>query len=98
MKVTVSFRNELDTRAAEKTLSNKRLKQDVPHLTIQVHQKFVEVRCGRRNRLVNADGKQSNSFTTCAAGCSAARAAKLLQVQRHNRAKTRGLPRQDNHE
>ena len=29
MKVTVSFRNELDTRAAEKTQSDERLKQDI---------------------------------------------------------------------
>ena len=43
MKVTVSFRNELDTRAAEKTQSDERLKQDMQHLMIQVHQKFVDV-------------------------------------------------------
>ena len=43
MKVIVSFRNELDTRAAEKTLSDERLKQDIQHLMIQLHQKFVEV-------------------------------------------------------
>ena len=43
MKVIVSFRNELDTRAAEKTLSDERLKQNIQHLMLQLHQKFVEV-------------------------------------------------------
>ena len=43
MKVTESFRNELDTRAAEKTQSDERLKQDMQYLMIQVHQKFVDV-------------------------------------------------------
>ena len=43
MKVFLSFRNELDTRAAVKTKSDEGLKRDTQHLTIQVHQKFVEV-------------------------------------------------------
>ena len=43
MKVTVSFPNELDTRAAEETQSDERPKQDIQHLMIQVHQKFVDV-------------------------------------------------------
>ena len=43
MKVTVLFRNKLDTRAAEKTQSDQRLKQDMQQLMIQVHQKFREI-------------------------------------------------------
>ena len=43
MKVTVSFRNGLDIRAAEKTEPDEVLKQDIQHLMIQVHQKMVEV-------------------------------------------------------
>ena len=43
MKVIVSFRAELDTRAAEKAQSDELLKQDIQRLMMQVHQKFVEV-------------------------------------------------------
>ena len=43
MKVIVSFWNELDTRAAEITQSDDRLKHDIQHLMIQMHQKFVKV-------------------------------------------------------
>ena len=43
MKVMVSFRTQLDTRAVEKTQSDERLKQDMQHLMVQVHHKFVEV-------------------------------------------------------
>ena len=43
MKVIVSFRGELDTRAAEKAQSDEILKQDIQRLMMQVHQKFVEV-------------------------------------------------------
>ena len=43
MKVTVSFRNEFDTRAAEKIQSDCWLKQDFDQLMIQVHQTFIEI-------------------------------------------------------
>ena len=43
MKVIVSFRTQLDTRAVEKTQSDERPKQDIQHLMVQVHHKFVEV-------------------------------------------------------
>ena len=43
MKVIVSFQTQLDTRAVEKTQSDERLKQDIQHLMVQVHHKFVEV-------------------------------------------------------
>ena len=43
MKVIVSFRAELDTRAAEKAQSDELLKQDIQRLMMQVYQKFVEV-------------------------------------------------------
>ena len=39
----MSFGNELDTRAVEKTESDERLKQEIRHLTTQVLQKFVEI-------------------------------------------------------
>ena len=43
MKVIVSFRAELDTKAAERAQSDERLKQNIQRLMMQVHQKFVEV-------------------------------------------------------
>ena len=46
----MSFWNELDTRTAEKTLSDERLMQDIQHLMIQVHQKFVDVDTAERSR------------------------------------------------
>ena len=71
MKVIVSFRAEHDTRAAEKAQSDERLKQDIQRLMMQAS----EVRrCGRRNHLVNTDGKQSNCFSACAADRSTVRA------------------------
>ena len=39
----MSLKNELCTRAAEKTQSDERLKQDSQHLMIQVHQQLFEI-------------------------------------------------------
>ena len=39
----VSFRNELDNQVAEKTQSDERLKQDLQHVVIQLHQKFLDI-------------------------------------------------------
>ena len=74
MNVIVSFRAELDTRAAVKAQSDKMLKQDMQRLMMQVHQKFVEVDAAVATILVNIDGKRSNRFSACAAGRSTVRA------------------------
>ena len=92
MKVIVSFRNLLDTRAAEKTLSDERLTQDIQHLMIQLHQKFVEVDTAVATiSSMQTASSQTGSQPAPQAAHSSYR--KLLQVQQRSGARTRGLPR-----
>ena len=94
MKVIVSFRNKLDTRAAEKTLSDERLKQDIQNLMIQLHQKFVEV----DTAVATISSMQTASSQTGSQPAPQAAPQLVPQSTRRSRARTRWPPRQHRHE